>query len=129
MSFSSLQCQNRLNLKFEKNSYDILVIHMFVCDKGMTIPQITLGFFQVFNQSVWPFSGLILALFGFLLKFSSGNSGAGCKTCERMFYCWYLLCNNNMAANLRFTSSYNIGVLPHATAERSTHAVRRHLGR
>jgi len=37
-----------------------------------------------FNQSVWPFSSLILALFGYLLKFSSGNLGAGCPPCERI---------------------------------------------
>jgi len=46
---------------------------MFLCDNGMAIPQIKFGFFLAFKQSVWPFSGLFLALFGFLLKFSSGN--------------------------------------------------------
>jgi len=45
---------------------------MFLCDKGMAIPQIKFGFFLTFKQSVWPFSGLLLALFGFLLNFSSG---------------------------------------------------------
>jgi len=46
---------------------------MFFCDKGMAIPQIKFGFFLAFKQSVWPFSGLFLALFGFLSKFSFGN--------------------------------------------------------
>jgi len=35
----------------------------------------SLAFFLAFKQSVWPFSGLFSALFGFLLKFSSGNPG------------------------------------------------------
>jgi len=35
----------------------------------MTIPQIKYGFFLAFKRSVW----LFLALFGFLLKFSSDN--------------------------------------------------------
>jgi len=25
-----------------------------------------------------------------------------------LFYCWFLLCNSNMATNLMFTSSYDI---------------------
>jgi len=33
------------------------------------------GFFLAFKQSVWPFSGLFSALYGFLLKLSSGNPG------------------------------------------------------
>jgi len=36
----------------------------------MEIPQIQFGFFLPFKQSLW-----LLALFGFLLKFSSGNAG------------------------------------------------------
>jgi len=40
-------------------------------------------FFLVF-QSVWPISGLFLALFSFLLKFSSGKTELGCQTCERI---------------------------------------------
>ena len=80
-----------LNLNVEKNSYDILVIHMFLCDKAMAIPQTKFGFCLAFNQSVWPSSGLFLALFGFLLTFFSGCG---------LFYCWSLLCNNNMATNL-----------------------------
>jgi len=43
------------------------------CGKGKAIPQIKFGFFLAFKQSVWPFSGLFLALFGFLLKFSTGD--------------------------------------------------------
>jgi len=39
----------------------------------MAILQIKFGFFLTFKQSVWPFFGLFFALFGFLLKFSSGN--------------------------------------------------------
>jgi len=39
----------------------------------MAIPQIKFGFFLVFKQALWPFSGLFLAFFGFLLKFLSGN--------------------------------------------------------
>jgi len=39
----------------------------------MAIPQIKFGFFLAFKQAVYPFSGLFLAFFGFLLKFSSGN--------------------------------------------------------
>jgi len=35
-----------------------------------------LAFFLAFKQSVWPLSGLFSALFGFLLNFSSGNTGA-----------------------------------------------------
>jgi len=46
---------------------------MFLCDKETTIPQIKFGFFLAFKQSVWTFSGLFLALFGFLLNFLSGN--------------------------------------------------------
>jgi len=38
--------------------------------------QIKFGFFLAFKQSVWP---LCFALFGFLLKFSSGNPG--CAEC------------------------------------------------
>jgi len=33
-----------------------------------------MGFFLAFEQSVWSFSGLFLALFGFLLKILSGKS-------------------------------------------------------
>jgi len=45
-------------------------------------------FFLAFKQSVWPFYGLFLALFGFLLKFSSGNpasrrTSAGLETRDR----------------------------------------------
>jgi len=50
------------------------------CDKGMAIPHIKFGFFLAFKQLVWPFSGLFLALFGFLLKFSSGNPA--CRQCR-----------------------------------------------
>jgi len=39
----------------------------------MAIPQTEFDFFLAFKQSVWPFSDLILALFDFLLKCSSGN--------------------------------------------------------
>ena len=46
---------------------------MFLCDKGITMPQTKFGLFLVLKYSVWPFSGLWSALFGFLLKFSSGN--------------------------------------------------------
>ena len=59
-------------------SYDVLVIHRFLCDKRMAIPQIKFDFFLAFNPSVWPFSDLFLALFGFLLKFSSGNPVCNC---------------------------------------------------
>jgi len=53
---------------------------MFLCDKEMTIPQIKFGsFFWPLTKLVWNFSGLFLALFGFLLKFSSGNFGASCQ--------------------------------------------------
>jgi len=45
---------------------------MFLCDKGMALPQIKFVFFLAFRQSVWPF----LALFGFLLKVSSSNPAA-----------------------------------------------------
>jgi len=37
------------------------------------MPQTKFGLFLVLKYSVWPFSGLWSALFGFLLKFSSGN--------------------------------------------------------
>jgi len=57
---------------------------MFLCDKRTAIPKINLAFFLAFYQSVRPFSGLFLALLGFLLKFFSGNPGAGCQTCERI---------------------------------------------
>jgi len=67
-----VQCQARFNLNFEENFFDILNFDVF-CDKEMAIPQIKFGFFLAFKQSVWPFSGLFSALFGFLLKFSSGN--------------------------------------------------------
>jgi len=43
----------------------------------MAIPQIRFGFFLTFEKGVWPFFGLFLALFGFLLKFSSGNPAKG----------------------------------------------------
>jgi len=69
---ASVQCQARFNLNFEEKNFDMLVICVF-CDKGMAIPHIKLGVFLAFKQSVWPFSGLFLALFGFLLKFSSRN--------------------------------------------------------
>ena len=52
------------------------------------------------KKCIWPFSGLFVALLGFSLKFSSGNTGASCQTCEGSFYCWSLLCSNNMAINL-----------------------------
>jgi len=50
---------------------------MFFCDKGIAIPQKRFGFFLAFEQCVWPFFDLFLALFGFLLKFSSGNPARG----------------------------------------------------
>jgi len=34
----------------------------------MATPQLKFGFFLAFKQSVWPFSGLFLALCGFSLK-------------------------------------------------------------
>ena len=36
----------------------------------MAIPQIKFGFFLAFKQSFWPFSGIFLSLFNFLLKFA-----------------------------------------------------------
>jgi len=53
----------------------ILVIQMLLCDKGIAIRQANFGFFQAIEQSVGFFPGLFLALFGFSLKFSSGNPG------------------------------------------------------
>jgi len=57
----------------KKFSNEILVIWMFLCDKGIAMPQRKFGYFLALTQSVWPFSVLSLALFGFLLKLSSGN--------------------------------------------------------
>jgi len=70
------QCHERFNLNFKENFFDILNLDVF-CDKGMAIPQIRFGFFLAFEQYVWPFSDLFLALFGYLLKFSSGNPARG----------------------------------------------------
>jgi len=83
---NELQYNAKIDLmsKLKKTSYAILVIHMFLCDNGKAIPHIKFGFFLAFNQSVWPFSGFFLALFGFLLKFSSDNPGPDCQTCERI---------------------------------------------
>jgi len=94
---------------------------MFLCDKGKAIPQIKSGFFLAFNELVWIFCGLFLALFGF---FQLESLGQVAKFASGLFCCWSLMCNNNTATNLlMFTSSYNIGVLPHVSVER------RHLGR
>jgi len=51
----------------------------------MAIPQIKFGFFLAFKQSVWPFPGLFLALFGFLLKLLSGNCDCGTSTRSSLF--------------------------------------------
>jgi len=48
---------------------------MFFCDKGIAILRTKFGSFLALKQSVWHFFGLFSALFGFLLKFSSGNPG------------------------------------------------------
>jgi len=48
---------------------------MFFVTKEWQYRKQSLSFLLAFKQSVWPFSGLFLALFGFLLKFSSGNHG------------------------------------------------------
>jgi len=50
---------------------------MFFCDKGIAIPQVKFGFFSGLQMVGLAFSGLFLALFCFLLKFSSGNPGFG----------------------------------------------------
>ena len=62
----------------KKNFFDMLVIQILFSDKRMAIPWIEF-FFMDIKQSVWPFSGLFLALFGFLLKLSSGNPGSFMK--------------------------------------------------
>jgi len=43
-----VQCQARFNVTFEENNFDILVIWMCFCDKGMAIPEIKFGFFLAF---------------------------------------------------------------------------------
>jgi len=43
-----------------------------------------LGFSLAFNQLVSLFSGIFEAVFGFLLRLSFGNPGAGCEICERI---------------------------------------------
>jgi len=70
-----VQCQARFNLNFEEKNFWYACNLRVFCDKGMAIPHIKFGFFLAFKQLVWPFSGLFLALFGFLLKFPSGNPG------------------------------------------------------
>jgi len=45
-----VQCQARFDLNFEENFFDIRVILIFFCDKGMAIPQIKFGFFLAFKQ-------------------------------------------------------------------------------
>jgi len=53
----------------------------------MAILQIKFGFFLAFKQSAWHFFGLFFVLFGFLLKFSSGNPG--CAECVSISgYCF-----------------------------------------
>jgi len=54
---------------------------MFFGDKGIAIPQLKFGFLLAFKQSIRPFAGLFLALFGFLLKFSSGNPVTAWSNC------------------------------------------------
>ena len=91
---------------------------MFLWQRKGQISQTKFGLFLAFNHLVWLFSGLFLALFGFLLKFSTGNPGQGqvAKLASGLFYCWSSMCNNTMATNLlMFTSSYNIVVLPLVT--------------
>jgi len=70
LQYKTKQDFNQISRKIFK---DIHVFQMFFCDKGTAIPQTRIVFFVAFKQPVWPFYGLHLALFGFLLKFSSGN--------------------------------------------------------
>ena len=68
-----VQRQAIFNLNFEeKIGYACNLCAL--CDKGMAILHIKCGFFLAFKQVVWPFSGVFLALFGFLLKFSSSDN-------------------------------------------------------
>jgi len=70
-----LQCKAKQDLISisRKTSNDILVFWMFLRDKGTAMPQRMFGYFLALTQSVWPFSVLSLAIFGFFLKLSSGN--------------------------------------------------------
>ena len=47
-SWASIQCQNRLNLNFEKKFLLFLVIRMFLCDEWRAISQIKFGCFSGF---------------------------------------------------------------------------------
>ena len=69
-----VQCQARINLRFEEKIWYSCNLDVF-CDKGMAIPQ-TVGL---------AFFGLFFALFGFLLKFSSGNPALNDKRLERRY--------------------------------------------
>ena len=82
---SVLQYNAKQDHNFEDNFFDILEVRCF-CNKGMAISQIKSGFFLVFKQLVWRFSGLFFALFDFLLKLSSGNPAVWHRalTCKLM---------------------------------------------
>ena len=56
---------------------------MFLCGKGIAMPQTKFSFFLALQQLVWPLSGLFLALFGILLKFSPGN-----PACQQLQQRW-----------------------------------------
>ena len=58
---------------------------MFLVTKEWQNPKYSLVFFWPFKHSVLPSSGLFLALFGILFKFSSGNPGDKMGKCRATF--------------------------------------------
>jgi len=62
-----------------------------------------MGFFLAFEQSVWSFSGLFLALFGFLLKILSGKSAHKLSGCR-------IIMKNLRPVNLNFNQSWTQSV-------------------
>ena len=73
------QCQARIILISKKNFFYSYYLNVLFVTKEGQYHKYSLAFFLTFEQSIWPFSDLLLALFGFLLKFSSGNPVQGCK--------------------------------------------------
>ena len=93
----TIKSQGRSVLKYN-GKQDLILISKkkfwCSCDLDVFVPKEqqyckqSLAFLLAFKQSVWPLFGLFFALFGFLLKFSSGNPG--CAECFSISGCCFL---------------------------------------
>ena len=89
--WAPVQAQARLNRDLKKIIIILVFKDMFCCDKGIAMPRTKFGFFLGLKYSVWPFSGLVLALFGFFLRFSSGNPDAESLKMRSVSRAWSFL--------------------------------------